>query len=176
MLVKFGVWKSGRTLVPLAILALMVSTPGVALGQEPSSKPPAKVQKEKPASDKTKLSDATRISTEEIARKAARQKAKDENATPAESKKDAAAADQEEAASSQVVELQPSAKVKDEKSVDGDDSAKIVKGKRTRIHGSVSGATGSGARASDAEIGAASKSGKTHVYVETGRTVTPQPH
>jgi hypothetical protein len=175
-LVKFGKWKSQMMLVPLAFFALVASPPAVAPGQESSSEPPASAQRQKPASDTIKLSDVTRVSTEKAVQQAAKQKAKDDNATPAESKDAPAASEKESADSSQVTELQPSVKAADDKGTAGIQTA-ISGDRRTRkIHGSVYGATGPGARATDAEIGAASKSGNTHVYVETGRTVTPQPH
>jgi hypothetical protein len=175
--VKFGKWKLGMRLVSLAIFALVASFPAVAPGQEPSSEPPASEQKENPASDTIKLSDVTRVSTEKVVQQAAKQKAKEDNTAPAESKDEVTtAANQDKTDSSHVTELQPSVKPQDDKSTAGTESATSGDRKTRRIHGSVYGATGPGVRATDAEIGAASKSGKTHVYVETGRTVTPQPH
>ena len=173
---KFGAWKSAVTLVPLLLFALTACAPGVALSQESPSETPVTTRKERPASDSIKLSDATRVSTDEAARGAAKERSKDDKGTKAKSQDGAGTTDQENVASSPVTELQPSVKAKDDKSAAGSEPASGRDRKPSKIHGSVSGATGSEARASDAEISAGSKSGKTHVYVEAGRTETPQPH
>ena len=170
---NFAVRKIG---LPLLLFALAFCAPRVAISQEPSSEAPASSHKDKAHADKIKLSDATRVSTEEAAKKAAIRKAKGDSASATEPKNEAAAGDHENEESSQATELQPSVKAEDEKNADGNGSTDRSERKRTKIHGSVYGAAGSEARASGAEVGAGSKSGKTHVYVETGRTETPQPH
>jgi hypothetical protein len=111
-----------------------------------------------------KLIEATRVSTEEAVRRAAEDKAKATSKTSA--KKDSG----KESAPG-VSELQPVSKPAGDSAaatqVPRDESGKPV---LKNIHGSVQGASGAGNRRAAAEVGASSKTGKTHVYVETERS------
>ncbi len=158
----------------LALVAIATCAPRVALSQETSGNSETNSGKHSQTSDKPKLSDLTRVSTEEAARQAAKEKVKDDKASSAKPENWAREADQGRA-TSLVSELQPAAKTKQDKNAAEVQSAKPADSKLKNVHGSVHGATGSAARQSGAEVGASNKSGKTHVYVETGRTENKQP-
>lgn len=124
------------------------------------------------ASAHTKLIEATRVSTEEAARKAAEAKSKKDQATEAtETEKDAV-----KSAVPDVSELQPLAKT----GGDADDALRLPEEKSKEsplkdVHGSVHGTLDSsrpGNRGGGANIGASTKNKKTHIYVESNRTRT----
>ena len=170
VLVKVGASKAGLLLAPLALIAIITCAPRIAFGQETTDNSEANARKDSNASDKPKLSDVTRVSTEEATRQAAKEKAKDGKAS-SDKPNGASEADQERPTASPVTELQPAAKTKDDKVVTDNPADPKLK----KIHGSVHGATGSGTQQEGAEVGAGTKSGKTHVYVKTGRTENKQP-
>ncbi len=161
-----------RAWILVGLIAALLAVTRMTSGQEPSGDSSA--AKTSSPSKKVRLSDVTRVSTEETARQAAKQKTKSEGSSTAEPQ--AGKSDQESSTSSTVTELQPARKTSDEVSASENASAGEGKSKTKRIHGSVHGTTGSGGRQGGAEVGTGSKSGKTHVYVETERASTPQPH
>jgi hypothetical protein len=168
--------KSVWVLATLALTAVMLAVPRIARGQASDSDSNSSTSKTSTSTEKVKLSDVTRVSTEEAARQAAKEKAKSGQSSSAKPDDETKKADQEEAASSPVSELQPAKKTSKDKAATDDPTAEVGSSNARKIHGSVHGASGSGARQGGAEVGAGTKSGKTHVYVETDRTTTPQPH
>jgi hypothetical protein len=174
--VKVKPWKSACLLATLGLCAAFVIAPPDAACQSPADDSGSSAAKTSPAAEKVKLNDVTRVSTAAMAHQAAKEKAKEEKPSTEKPKDESKP---EEASASPVSEFHPAAKSKD----DGKDSGQVLSengGSRRldKVHGSVQGATGSGTRAGGAEVGAGSKSGKTHVYVETerSRTDTPIPH
>jgi membrane protein involved in colicin uptake len=108
--------------------------------------------------------DVTRVSTAEAARRAAEKKAEESAGGDSKKKEDA----KEDAAA--VSEFKPASKARDAETAVQPASQDSGKLPLKDIHGSVQGAAGSGMRRVGSEIGASSKSGKTHVYVETERS------
>jgi len=130
--------------------------------------------REAATSSKTKqkpsLLDATRVSTEEATKHAAQESAaKASEATTVESSPDES-----------VTEFHPArpdpAQTGEASITASDDSKKSV---LKRVHGTVQGSATAGAsgdRAGGAALGAASKSGKTAIYVETDHSRRDTPH
>ncbi|HUU14029.1 MAG TPA: hypothetical protein VM182_10005 [Terriglobia bacterium] len=154
-------------------LCLLAVVP--ALPQATANKPgePAESADARPAATSTekkpKLAEITRVSTDEAARGAAREKA-----TPDE---DASIVETDEAAEPAVTELKPTVKSSGESrgSVTIEDS----KGSRaSKVHGRAYGSLdpeSSGDRQEGAAVGAGSKSGKTNIYIETERSRRTSP-
>jgi hypothetical protein len=160
-----------------AALALLVATaasaqtPAAQSASQDSTAGSSKTSKEP---GKVKLLELTRVSTEEAARRAAQEKtkktARQDSATKEDSKK---------SAPSGVSEFRPVTKP----TGDSADAIEIPSQKSGKspvkdVHGTVQGVSGSGTRAAGAEVGASSKGGKVHVYVETerSRSDTQPPH
>jgi hypothetical protein len=150
------------------VLALLVATgaapPLCPASQGSSGDSASSPSKTVPVADKIKLIEATRVSTEEVARRAAQDKAKGTSKTVARM-------NSEKGASPGVSELQTVSKSAD----DSDATVRVSAAKGDKpllknIHGSVQGASGSRTRQGGAEVGVSSKTGKTHVYVETERS------
>jgi hypothetical protein len=163
--------ESGRVLLLLA-LAVFMPTSGQA--QETKSTSDSSLSREASTAPRTlskpSLLDATRISTEEAAQRAAQ-----ENADQAADAKTVRSS-----ADESVTEFQPtradSAQTGGAVVTTSDESKKSV---LKRVHGTVHGsaaAGNSGDRDAGASVGAASKSGKTAVYVETDHTRSDTPH
>jgi len=149
-----------------SVLAQTASAPSDA--PEPTAQEaPKKNKGKKPA-----IADVTRVSTEEAARSAAKEK----------SKQDDAKAEEEKTSDSGVTEFRPARP--DEKGAAEDQNTpggeKKSRGRALKkVHGRVYGATdpaGTGNR-TGAAAGASSSSGKTSIYVETerGRENSPRP-
>jgi hypothetical protein len=168
--------KSVWILATLALVAVMLAAPRIARGQATESDSNSRASKTPTSTEKVKLSDVTRVSTDEAARQAAKEKAKSEQSSSAKPDEETKKADPGEAASSPVSELQPVKKTSKDSGATDDPTAEVGSSNARKIHGSVHGAAGSGARQGGADLGASSKSGNTHVYVETDRATTPQPH
>ncbi len=157
--------KSAFLAVALALFAASAAAPQSSPGQSASREPEAKAAKIPAKSEKAKLIDATRVSTEEAARRAAEKKAEESAKNDSKKKEDV-----KRDTTSAVSELQPVTKAQDSATAAQpapQDSGKLP---LKDIHGSVQGAGGGGMRRGGAEIGASSKGGKTHVYVETERS------
>jgi membrane protein involved in colicin uptake len=162
--VSLSASKSTFLAVALALFAASAAAPQSSPGQSASRQPEAKAAKIPTKSEKAELIDATRVSTEEAARRAAEKKAEESAGNDSNKKENA----KEDAAA--VSEFKPAAKTKDSGTAvqpAPQDSGKLP---LKDIHGSVQGAGGGGMRRGGAEIGASSKGGKTHVYVETERS------
>lgn len=158
----------------LAPFTAAAATPQNPASQATSQESGAEAKKTPAKSDNVKLLDATRVSTEEAARHAAQKKAeaspKNDSKKKEDTKKDAVPG---------ITELQPAAKPQDDSTPSVETEAqKTGKLPIKDIHGSVQGGGGSGVREGGAEVGASSKGGKTHVYVESERSSTqnPTPH
>jgi hypothetical protein len=128
----------------------------------------AKPSKAPRASQEVKLLDVTRVSTEEAAKRAAQEKARETARSGTKKQEDA-----EPVSASAVSEFKAVSKAEGNSCV-GDgvlpkDSGKLP---LKDIHGSIQGATGRGIREGGAEMGASSKSGKTHIYVKSERART----
>ncbi len=167
--------KPAWTLASLVLIAIVTTTPRLNRAQEKDGDSTSTASKTSTSSDKVKLSDVTRVSTDEATRQAAKEKAKTAQTSSAKPDSGKEKADQGNAGASPVSELQPAKKANDDKGAT-EIPTDVEKSNARKIHGSVGGATGSGARQGGAELGGGTKSGKTHVYVETERSSTPQPH
>jgi hypothetical protein len=162
--VKLSSCKAAILALGLALVA--ATAPQSLAGQNAAQAPSAKPPENSTNSEKAKLTDATRVSTEEAARRAAQEKAKQ---TGKEDSKKKADAKKETPAG--VTELQPATQAKDDSThvlpAASQDSGKLP---LKDIHGGVQGGGGSGVREGGGDLGASSKGGKTHVYVETERS------
>ena len=165
--------KLGRGLLTLLLVIVLAAA---AKAQEPSGKPASGSSSSQGTStlpkDRQKFSllDATRVSTEEAARSAA----------PKAAEKSPTAAAAESSSDSTVTEFHPA---RPDSAPTGDSavttSGESRKSTLKRVHGTVYGSAAPGnpgGRRGGAAVGAASKSGKTHVYVETDRSRTDTPH
>jgi hypothetical protein len=148
----------------LALLVASTAAPQNPPAQGSSGDSDTNTSKISPSAEKVKLIEATRVSTEEAGRRAAQDKAKGTSKTIAKKKS-------ENDSAPGVSELRPVSKPAGDSAVTtrvpADESGKSV---LKNIHGSVQGASGAGTRRAAAEVGASSKTGKTHVYVETERS------
>lgn len=161
--------KHDKVWLRLAVTFILVIPGGVA-AQAPAEKPSSEnaASSGLPASKAAKkpdLTDPTRVSTVEAAREAKR----------AAAKKNAG----HEAASSDVLEFRPA--TPDAGTARGTADASSKDSKKSvlkNVHGMVRGAvnpTNSGDPAVGASVGARSRSGKSHIYVETDRSRTGSP-
>lgn len=151
-----------------AFLAATAAPAQNAAAQGASQDSTADSVKPSKQTDKVKLLDVTRISTEDAARRAAQEKS--EKKTEGNSAKEE---NSKKNASSGVSELRPVTKAPG----DSTDTVQISTKKSGKlpvkdVHGSVQGVNGSGVRETGAAVGASSKGGKVHVYVETERSRT----
>jgi hypothetical protein len=164
-----------RTMVLFGVaLPVFLATSGRAQETAARATPDSSSSRETAGSSKTKqkpsLLDATRVSTEEATKRAAQESAaKAGGATTVESPSD-----------ENVTEFHPtrqdSAQTSGEHVTTSGDSKKSV---LKRVHGTVQGSATAGAsgdRGGGAALGAASKSGKTAVYVETDHARRDSPH
>ncbi len=123
--------------------------------------------------NKARLVEATRVSTADAARNAARERAKD-SAKKGEAEKVSA-----EPSDAGVIEMKPAEGSSDTQTVrhQGDTKKSAVKNDHGTVDGSLD-PEHSGNHQAAARIGASSKSGKTSVFVETdrSRTTAPVPH
>jgi hypothetical protein len=171
--VKIKSWKSPWLWVALAPLALLPVAPRSAVCQKSADGSDSSAAKNPPTSEKVRLNDVTRVSTEAVSRQAAKERAKDDKSSNAKPQNDST---QNEASAPAVSELNPAAKRRD--NTEGPDQLSTEDGGTSRldkVHGSVQGATGAGARAGAAELGVGGKSGKAHVYVKTEQSRTDAP-
>jgi hypothetical protein len=162
----------------LALLFGVLLT-GTAFGQARSAttdpaQPAAQEAPKKDEGKKPALADVTRVSTEEAARSAAKEKSKQGD--------EKVEVEEEKSSHSGVTEFRPARP--DEKSSaeaqNASGSGKNPKGRTLKnVHGTVHGATDSSGRdnRTGAAVGASSSSGKTSIYVETdrGRENSPRP-
>jgi len=152
--------------VVVAAGALLFATAARAQNspESSSSSPPAASSQQ----EKTKLMEATRVSTDGAARKVAEKETKQKKQNRAEKQHSEKASD--------VMELHPVAKSE----ADSDEAARVPpeskKSPLKKIHGSVYGAEGGNNRRTGASAGASTKSGNTHIYVETDRSKQDAPH
>ena len=165
--------KSGMVLFGLA-LTLFLATSGRAQETAAKATSDSSSSRETATSPKTKqqpsLLDATRVSTEESAQRAAQKNA----GKAAEAKAVESSADES------VTEFHPtrpdSAQTGGAIVTTSDESKKSV---LKRVHGTVHGSAAagtSGDRGGGASVGAASKGGKTAIYVETDHSRRDTPH
>ena len=165
--------ESGMVLFGLA-LTLFLATSGRAQETAAKSTSDSSPSRETSASPKTtgkpSLLDLTRVSTEEAAKSAA----------PKSADKAAGAKAAEASADDSVTEFHParpdSAPTGGAVATTSDESKKSV---LKRVHGTVHGSAAagtSGDRGGGASVGAASKSGKTAIYVETDHSRRDTPH
>ncbi len=155
----------------LAFMTLAVSflLPAAAIPQgaqqtRPAEKPAAPSREASKTQVKPGLAEATQVSTEHAARDAARDATKGQ----------AAGAPPQEGAESGVLEFRPAPETAQR--------AKEPEGTRTKdpaltkVHGTASSSAGtSGGRDHAASVGASTRSGKAHVYVETERSRATSP-
>ena len=162
--------KLAATRVLILLIAVALFAP-VAAAQGAKDKAPPKSNSGASSAttdvNKAKLLEATRVSTEEAARKAAKVASKPAADKP-EAKENSEESDQKDSA---VTELTPAMKTDH----DSDEIVRLPTGESPssplkKIHGSVYGAGGSHSSRTGASVGASSKSGKTHVYVESERS------
>ncbi|HET7840605.1 MAG TPA: hypothetical protein VFM21_03320, partial [Terriglobia bacterium] len=97
--------KSAWMLAILALIAVMLATPRIARGQTTNGDSNSSASKTSTSPEKVKLSDVTRVSTEEAARQAAKEKAKSGQSSSTKPDNEAKNADQETAGTSPVSEL-----------------------------------------------------------------------
>ena len=165
--------KSGVMLLALALIIVLATG---AKTQETANKPASDSPRGQGTSSSPKpkqkpsLLDATRVSTEEAVKRAAQKDAEKTTNTAAP----------ESSSESSVTEFHParpdSAQAGSAADTTSDESTKST---RKRIHGTVYGSAtpgGSGDRRGGAAVGTSSKSGKTHVYVQTDHSRTDTPH
>jgi hypothetical protein len=171
--VKLSASKAAFFALALALLATSAAAPQSSSGQNTSRTPEAKAGETPAKSEKAKLIDVTRVSTEEAARRAAEKKAEESAGNNSEKKEDA-----KKDTAAGVSELQPVTKARGSATAVHPAPQDSGNSPLKDIHGSVQGATGGGTHQGAAELGASSKSGKTHVYVETerSRSDVPIPH
>jgi hypothetical protein len=162
--VSLSASKSAFLAVVLALFAAAAAAPQSSPGQSASQKPGAKATETPAKPEEPKLMDVMRVSTEEAARRAAEKKAEKTTGNDTKKKEEV----NEDAAA--VSEFKPASKTRDSETAVQPASQDSGKLPLKDIHGSVQGAAGSGMRRVGSEIGASSKSGKTHVYVETERS------
>ena len=165
--------KSGVML--LALLLIIVLATGAksqeTRNQPASGSPPGQGTSSSPKpKQKPSLLDATRVSTEEAAKSAAQQR----------SKKAPSGETAQSSSDSSVTEFHPA---RPDSAPSGGTAVTTTnesnKSGAKRVHGTVYGSTtpgGSGDRRGGAAVGAASKSDKTHVYVQTEHSRTDTPH
>jgi hypothetical protein len=155
-----------RHSVVVAAAALLFATAARAQNstESNSSSPPAASSQQ----EKTKLMEATRVSTDGAARKVAEQETKQKNQNRAEKQHSDKASD--------VVELHPAAKSEADSDVATRGAGASKKSPLKKIHGSVYGAEGANNRRTGASAGASTNSGNTHIYVETDRSKQDAPH
>ena len=157
-----------KACVVAAGLCLLAAIPALPQATADKAGEPAESAVAKPAAtsngNKPKLSEITRVSTDEAARGAAREKA-----TPDE---DASTVETDQATAATVTELKPASRSSETSS--GSMTTQDSKGsKSSRVHGRAYGSLdpkNSGDRQEGAAVGAGSKSGKTHIYIETERS------
>jgi hypothetical protein len=149
-------------------LALAV-TPAPAQ-QTPAGKDSSELTPARPAdnsADKLKLLDATRVSTEDAARRAAEKKAKESGAKESPKKDET----QKKQVAPAVSELKPVTNAGGDKQaavqVPAEGSGKLP---LKNIHGSIQGSGGGGLLGTGGDVGASTPSGKTHIDVETERS------
>jgi hypothetical protein len=150
-----------RTL--LLILTLALAGAICALADEPPQKPDAPKSSQIDSSKKPALTDAGRVSTDQVLADAAKQ----------EAKKRSSEENQKDSANDAVLELRPSPP-----EAAAGTSAAVSKEKKSplkNVHGEASGAAGAGANREGGKVGASSKGGKTSVFVETDRSKTTPP-
>ena len=152
----------------LTLLASVLLT-GPAFSQARSatgdpSQPTGQEALKKDRRKKPALAEATRVSTDEAARSAAKEKAKPDDAKP----------EDEKISDSGVTEFRPvppaSKGAAEDRSTSGGEK-KSQRGALKNVHGTAHGATGSSATGSraGAAVGASSPGGKASIYVETER-------
>lgn len=151
------------TLIAAAVLLVPLAAYPQASREKSSGRTPEKPATARPdEKEKASLADATRVSTDEAARQAIKQKDQD--------KKDSSVASTD----SNVVEFKPAPPA-----AKSDDSLVVTKSgdskKLKKVHGEAYGATGAGGHREGGAAGATSKSGKTAVYVEADRSRTSPP-
>lgn len=171
---KLPVSQHALLVTALVLLAATVAGLQSSAGQDAAKDSAAGSSKVSQSQEKSKLIEATRVSTEEAARRAAKEKskkaAKEDSSKKQESKKDSA---------SNVSELRPVEKDDDDSASSAQVSTKDSgKSPIKDVHGSIQGTRGGQTRQAGGDIGASSKSGKTHVYVEGARSKsdTQPPH
>lgn len=150
--------------IAVSFLLPAAPVPQSAQQTRPSEKPAARSSQASKSPEKAGLADTTRVSTEDAARDAARDAAKKQTADAAP----------QEPAGAGVIELRPAPETQAD--------AKRPEGARTKdsplkkVHGTASSSVGtSGRRDHAASVGASTKSGKAHVYVETERSRATSP-
>lgn len=161
-------WRACLLSVSICLLISLVSAEQEAAKKTPDAPPPKSTAS---TEKKPKLSEVTRVSTDEAARSVA------EKQTTKGNEEEGAKEDHEAA----VIEFKPA-----RASAESSGGAVVVPSKGSKksvlgnVHGTVHGsadARNSGTRRTGASVGASSKSGKTAVYVETerGRTEANPP-
>jgi hypothetical protein len=163
-------------LLATALVLLFTGFAGAQSAHAPDlpPKPATPAPKALSASEKAKLLDATRVSTEKAARRAAQEKAKDTTKEDTTKKQSV-----NSEAIPAVSEFKPVSKSQEDSStksrLPGQDTGKLP---LKNLHGSVQGSTGSGIRQGAADLGASSKGGKTYIYVQSEKSrsdpATPQ--
>ncbi|MHB8654301.1 MAG: hypothetical protein ACYDA9_10515 [Terriglobia bacterium] len=169
---------SKQIMILLAAVALLVSTAGIAEDgvkkHSPDAAPASQNQTLiKKSDNKPILSDVMQVSTADAARSAAHEAAKKNSKNQQKGKaSDGGSLDS-------VLEFKPASQ--DEESALKSEPGITTKRARKNIHGEAYGSldpTHSGNHEAGGAVGVGSKSGKTHVYVETdqSRSTSPVPH
>ncbi len=161
--------KSRNPLLVFMTLAVSFLLPASAIPQgaqqtRPTEKSAARSSQASKSPEKPLLAETTRVSTEDAARDAARDATKGQTA----------GAPPQEGAEPSVLEFRPAPETAQR--------AKEPEGTRTKepsltkVHGTASSSAGaSGGRDHAASVGASTRSGKAHVYVETERSRATSP-
>jgi hypothetical protein len=161
------------------LMAVAVVTTGAgARAQDSEAKPPAKAEvpaKKAPQDVKSVLLGESRASTARATEGAAKEKAKNDAPQLEEAKAESPKPEGDPA----VTELRPvPPDPKEEKKAPSETGGKKAGHAPLQdVHGSVYGGAGSGSQTAGGEVGASTRSGKTHVYLggQTGRQGAPRP-
>jgi hypothetical protein len=150
-----------------SLIASAQDSPPKRAADKTVAAPPSMGETKKPA-NKISLSDVTAVSTDEAAKKTAREKVKSPD-----DKKDNKSAD---TGIDSVLEFHPSSA--DEQAATASDAKPSVKHTKKNIHGEAYGGIdpgNSGTHQAGGAVGATSKSGKTSVYVQGDQARSTQP-